>query len=166
MLATTRPAFGLQVIPSELRRLALTFAALGQLLEQDPEALRKRAGEPSGAHRFQPVRLASDLTWDHLARVESHRYALPGVLTDIQPRRHYLDGSLAAHVLGTIGEIRKEQLETRRFARYRAGEVIGQSGIEALLESLLRGREGGLNVVVDAAGRALYSLPHSVQRPM
>ena len=164
VLATTRPAFGLQVIPSELRRPELTFAALGQLLEQDPEALRKRAGEPSGARRFQPVRLASDLTWDHLARVESHRYALPGVLTDIQPRRHYLDGSLAAHVLGTIGEVRKEQLETRRFARYRAGEVIGQSGIEAVLESHLRGREGGLNVVVDAAGREIERLDEAEPR--
>jgi penicillin-binding protein 2 len=158
VLATTRPAFGLQVIPSELRRLDLTFAALGQLLEKDPAALRTKAGETRGARRFQPVRLASDLTWDHLARVESHRYALPGVLTDIQPRRHYLDGPLAAHVLGTIGEIRKEQLETRRFARYRAGEVIGQSGIEAVLESHLRGREGGLNVVVDAAGREIERL--------
>ncbi|UCE85762.1 MAG: penicillin-binding protein 2 [Deltaproteobacteria bacterium] len=158
VLATTRPAFGLQVIPSELRRPDLVYAALGQLIEQDPAALRERSGEPRGARRFQPVRLASDLTWDHLARVESHRYALPGVLTDIQPRRHYLQGPLAAHALGTIGEIRKEQLETRRFARYRAGEVIGQSGMESVLESHLRGREGGLNVVVDAAGREIERL--------
>lgn len=155
VLATTRPAFGLQVIPSELRRPELTFGVLGQLLGDEPALLRERVGDPAGLRRFQPVRLASDLTWDRLARVESHRYALTGVLTDVQPRRHYLEGPLAAHALGSIGEIRKEQLATRRFATYRAGDVIGQSGVESVLESELRGRKGGVNVVVDASGREI-----------
>jgi penicillin-binding protein 2 len=155
VLATTRPAFGVEVVPSDLHRPELTFAALGLLLDVDGEALRQRVGQPRGRLRFQPVRLAGDLSFDQRSRVESHLYALPGVITDVRPRRHYVGGDLGAHLLGTLGEIRREQLATRDFADYRQGEVIGQSGIEALLEPSLRGKAGGRNVVVDVAGRVV-----------
>ncbi len=155
VLATTRPAFGVEVMPSDLRRPEVTFAALGLLIDGDAEALRQRVGAPRGRLRFQPVRLAGDLSFDQLARVESHLYALPGVMTGVQPRRHYVAGDLAAHLLGTIGEIRKDQLAARDYADYRSGEVIGQSGVEALLEPRLRGKAGGRNVVVNVAGRVV-----------
>lgn len=158
VLATTRPAFGVEVMPSDLRRPEVTFAALGLLLDGDAAALEKRVGKPRGRLRFQPVRLAGDLSFDQLARVESHLYALPGVMTDVQPRRHYVEGDLAAHLLGTIGEIRKDQLAARDYVDYRSGEVIGQSGAEALLETRLRGKAGGRNVVVNVAGRVVEVL--------
>lgn len=155
VLAATRPAFGVSVMPSDLRSPDRTTAALGMLLDTESEALSERIGSPRGRRRFQPVRLAADLPFDHWGRVESHRFELPGVLTDVRPRRHYVEGELAAHLLGTIGEISADQLRTADHAGYRAGEVIGQSGIERLLESHLRGRAGGRNVVVDVAGRVV-----------
>jgi penicillin-binding protein 2 len=165
VLATTRPAFHLELIPSELRHADRTYAALGQLLGLDPERLRERVGDPKGRVRFQPVRLAADLSWSQLARVESHGFKLPGIFTEIRARRHYPEGVFAAHALGTIGEIDSDQLETRRFAGYRAGHLIGQSGIEALLESHLHGRAGGRNVVVDVAGREVEVLNEMEPRP-
>jgi penicillin-binding protein 2 len=165
VLATTRPAFGVTVMPSDLRRPQRTLSALGMLLDADAAELRERIGSPSGRRRFQPVRLAGDLSYDHRARVESHLYALPGISTDMRPRRHYVDGVLAAHLLGTIGEIQLEQLRTREFRDYRSGEVIGQSGIEKLLEHHLRGRAGGRNVVVDVAGRVVELLEERKPEP-
>jgi penicillin-binding protein 2 len=153
VVATTRPAFGVQVIPNELRGGHRTWEALGQLLDVDPAVLTERFGTPRGSARFRPVTLDGDLSFDRLARVESHRHALPGVVTDVQPRRHYVEGDLAAHLIGTIGEIRPAQLEDEGFAGYRPGDVVGQTGIEARFESHLRGRPGGRNVVVDVAGR-------------
>ena len=155
VLATTRPAFGLQLVPNDLRDPELEYRALSQLIDREVEALREEVGKPRGRRRFQPVRLAGDLSYDQLARVESHLYALPGVFTDVTPRRHYVGGTLGAHVLGYIGEIQRAQLETREFADYRAGEVIGQAGVESLHQASLRGRAGGRNQVVDVAGRVV-----------
>jgi penicillin-binding protein 2 len=152
-LATTRPAFGVQVMPAELRERDLTLAALGNLLDQDPSELSERVGAPKGRRRFQPVRIAKDLPYDLRTRVESHLYALPGVFTDVSPRRYYVGGTLAAHVMGYTGEIQVKQLEKRSFADYRSGDVIGQAGVESRFENILRGRAGGRNVVVDVAGR-------------
>jgi penicillin-binding protein 2 len=152
--ATTRAAFGLEVVPEDLRA-GPTFAALGQLLSADPAVLAAGAKPAKGAARFKPVRLIDDLTPDQLSRIEVHRYALPGVVTDVGPRRDYKDGVLAAHVLGTLGEIRGDQLEREAFAGYRGGDVIGQSGTESMFESVLRGVAGGRNVLVDVAGREM-----------
>ena len=93
VLAQTRAAYGLQLVPNDLREPALAYAALGQLIDRDPESLRQKVGSPRGRRRFQPVRLAGDLSYDQFARVESHLYALPGVFTDRRPRRHYVEGS-------------------------------------------------------------------------
>jgi penicillin-binding protein 2 len=158
VLASTRVAFELDVVPSELRDRERTVALLATLLGDTSERARTGVLEARGRARFQPVRFADDLSFEQLARVESHRFALPGVLTEVYPRREYPYGSLAAHVIGTIGEIRPEQLEEGGFTGYRAGESIGQSGVEALLEPHLRGRAGGRNVVVDVAGRAVEVL--------
>jgi penicillin-binding protein 2 len=158
ILATTRPAYGVQIMPSDLRRADRTYAALGALLEVDPATLSETVGEPRGRARFQPVRLAGDLSEDAYARVESHRFAMDGVLSDTRPRRLYEGGDIAAHLLGYLGEIQREQLETRSFADYRSGEVIGQSGVERWLESELRGHAGGQNVVVNVAGRVIEEL--------
>jgi len=153
VLATTRPAYRLEVIPNDLSSRDRTFAALGQLLGAVPAELDAKAGSSKGIRRFRPRVLADDLDFETLARVESHRFAMPGVRTHVEPRRHYLSGSLAAHLLGTIGEIRADQLEREEFQDYRSGDVIGQTGLEASFEAHLRGREGGRNVVVDVAGR-------------
>lgn len=165
VLATTRPAFGLQAIPHDLRDSDVTFAALAMLLDEDGEALRARVGMPRGRQRFAPVRLAGDLSYDRMARVESHLYALPGVVTDVRPRRYYPAGPLAAHVLGSIGEIGPSQLATREFADYRQGEVIGLTGVEARYQRYLRGRAGGRNQVVDVSGRVVEVLDEVEPQP-
>jgi len=153
VLATTRPAFGVSVLPNELHDPERTLPALAQLLEREVEAIEGRLGRPRGSARFKPVAVATDLSFDELARVESHGHALAGVATDVQPRRHYVEGKLAAHLLGTIGEVRSEQLERDAFRDYRAGDIVGQTGLEAKLEAHLQGRPGGRNVVVDVSGR-------------
>ncbi len=158
LIATTRPAFGVQIIPSELKRREVTLSVLAELLGKDAAELDAKVGKPSGRRRHQPVRIADDLTFEQLARVETHNYALPGVFTDVRPRRHYVYGDLAAHSFGTLGEIRADQLEKRSFAGYQSGEIIGQTGLEAVLERHLRGRAGGRVVVVDVAGREVELL--------
>jgi len=157
-LAASRVAFGVSLIPNELRDRERTVKALGMLIERDRSELAALVGAPSGRKRFQPVVLESDLAPDAHARVATHRYALPGVVLRTVPRRHYIEGARAAHVLGTIGEIGADELDDPDFAGYRAGEIIGQSGLEARLERHLRGRAGGRNVVVDVQGREVEVL--------
>ncbi|HEU4430434.1 MAG TPA: penicillin-binding protein 2 [Myxococcota bacterium] len=158
VIATWRSSRALRVVPNDLVNRERTFAALGQLLGARGAELDERSGPSRGLARFRPVTLVEDLDWERLARVESHGYALPGVETFEHPRRFYPGGPLAAHLLGTLGEIQAGQLALPEFATYRQGEVIGQSGLEARYEAHLRGEVGERQVVVDAAGREIEVL--------
>ena len=157
-IAASRLAYGVDVIPHELRNKWRTFSALGAILGEDPEALARRVGEPRGRRRFQPVTLAKDLPHAVRAQVAAHRYAMPGVELVRQPLRDYVYDDLAAQLLGRIGEIGQKELGKDAYQDYRSGEVIGKTGLEATHESHLRGRAGGENLVVDVAGREIDTI--------
>ncbi|MDE0884245.1 MAG: penicillin-binding protein 2 [Myxococcota bacterium] len=154
-LATTRPAYRIRVIPNELGNAEREYRVLAEFLERDSSEFSEAVGTPRGRRRFQPVALATDLSYFQHAQVESHRYGLPGIVTDTTPRRHYPGKASAAHLLGSIGEIDSKKLALDITPKYRAGDVVGKSGLESGHESHLRGKVGGRNIVVDVAGREI-----------
>jgi penicillin-binding protein 2 len=94
-----------------------------------------------------------------IARVEEHRALLPDVQLEVEPRRRYRFGPLAAHLLGYVGEVRdNETLGEGALAVYAPGDMIGRAGVEALAEEQLRGRHGRKVVEVNAAGHIVGAL--------
>jgi penicillin-binding protein 2 len=86
-----------------------------------------------------------------------HTQSFPGVETPSNYLRAYPQGALAAHLLGNMGEISKEQLKERRFKGYAQGDLVGQGGLEWSYDRWLRGRDGVAKVEVDAFGRPKQS---------
>lgn len=77
----------------------------------------------------------------------------PGMGVAELPVRRYPQGALGSEFLGLLGEISGRQLKQTHYRGYRAGELIGQSGVEATYDRLLRGILRGTQIVVDALGR-------------
>ncbi|HEB88879.1 MAG TPA: penicillin-binding protein 2 [Deltaproteobacteria bacterium] len=154
-IAASRPAFGVDVIPYEVRNPWRTYSVLGAILARDPREIAATVGQPRGRRRFQAVALEKDLARVEHAKIATHRYAMPGVELHRKPLRDYVYGSLAAQLLGTIGEVGPKELKSEAFADYRQGETVGKTGIEAANEEHLRGRAGGVNLIVDVGGREI-----------
>jgi penicillin-binding protein 2 len=76
-------------------------------------------------------------------------------------RRIYPAGALAAHVVGYVGEITREELEYQRDLYYQAGDVIGKNGMESMYEEQLRGTVGEQVVEVDSRGRPLRNVNYN-----
>ena len=72
--------------------------------------------------------------------------------------RAYPQEALAGQVIGYVGEVTAEDLETLAGAGYRAGDVVGRSGLEYGAEDLLRGTPGWTLVAVapDASETVLF----------
>jgi penicillin-binding protein 2 len=100
-----------------------------------------------------------------MAAVEETRPDLPGLEVMIEPLRHYPHGTLAAHLLGYAGEINDAELVERSEQGYRAGDLIGRSGVERSYEEVLRGRDGAEFVVVNAMGRRVSTISEGPPRP-
>jgi penicillin-binding protein 2 len=84
--------------------------------------------------------------------VQEHAPSYPGVEVSDEYLRAYPNGNLAAHILGHVGPISAEQLETRHFKGYESGDIVGYDGLEWTYDAWLRGRDGVAKVEVDAQG--------------
>jgi penicillin-binding protein 2 len=154
-LVDNRPAFTLSLIPRELdedgeRRAAVlgrVSALLGIPYRELVEAIGRVPGDSNA-----PVRVRRGLTLEDVAKVEEWKLELPGVIVEVEPQRVYPTSRFAAHLLGYVREVNDEQL---RQGRYRRGDMVGQTGLERLLDDHLRGRDGGESIEVDAVGRHL-----------
>ncbi len=104
---------------------------------------------------WQRLVVDADADFEVVSKLEEHRSEFPDVYIEMRPRRRYLAGAAASHVLGYLGEITTEELESGVFAEdgYASGMVVGKTGIERQYESELQGRRGLRYVEVDARGR-------------
>jgi penicillin-binding protein 2 len=100
-----------------------------------------------------------DVSRKAMSYILEHIASFPGVEIPPNYLRSYPQGSLAAHLLGNMGEITKEQLKEQRFKGYSPGDVVGQSGLEWSYDRWLRGRDGVAKVEVDAFGRPKQHAP-------
>jgi penicillin-binding protein 2 len=158
ILVDIRPGFSLAIIPEDIRDMDETLAALSQLLGYDKGILEERVEMAESEPPFRPIILVRDMTRDQLAAVESHRFYLPGVVVQIEPRRSYEWPAFAAHLIGYVGEIDERQLKDSRYVGYRQGDYLGKYGVEQQWERVLNGQRGGRQVEVDSAGRQLRVL--------
>jgi penicillin-binding protein 2 len=86
-----------------------------------------------------------------------HTQQFPGVEIQRNSLRSYPLGTMAAQVLGHLGEVSAEQLKDRHFKGYSPGDVVGQDGLEWTYDKWLRGHDGIARIEVDAFGRPKQS---------
>lgn len=77
---------------------------------------------------------------------------------EIDNVRTYAFGEKFAHVLGYVGEISEQQLKSTEYKVYHLGDRIGQSGIEAQYEKILKGIDGGEIIEVNSQGQKIRTL--------
>jgi len=152
-LVRNRPCYNLYVIPEEAQDESELARRMNDLIGMDPDRIRQRLAVTSPAQRFKSVCVGRDISRDQVAVIETHRFNLPGVLVKVKPERHYVYGTLAAHLLGYLGEINEKQLASGRYPDNGPGDLVGKAGIEERWQHALQGKQGGKRVEVDAAGR-------------
>ena len=131
---------------AELRRLA---RVTGVPLYEIARGIKARRGDP-----LTPVIVREAASEPMVAYLSEHANAFPGV--SVLGRtyvRHYPYHSLAAQLLGYVGEISGSQLKRSAKSGYHAGDQLGQAGVEASYDQYLRGVAGTARLHVDARNR-------------
>jgi len=138
---------------------------LAELLTVPSKTIREKLDDPR-VSPYTPVPVATDVSYEALAYVSEHREDFPGVRAEPLAIRSYVNGSVAAHVLGYVGEINEEELTAQaESAHYELGDTIGKSGVELTYESDLRGEAGENRVEVDSTGRVLRTISSKNPKP-
>jgi penicillin-binding protein 2 len=160
-LVDNRPAFTLSLIPRELEDRDTVLARLSVLLKIPITELQETL-ERVPPDSIRPVRVRRGLSLEDVTKVEERKLELPGVIVEAEPQRVYPTSTFAAHLLGYVREVSEEQLKQ---GRYRRGDMIGQAGLERLLDEYLRGRDGGERIEVDALGRPVQVMRREEPNP-
>ncbi len=152
LLVNNAPSFNLYAVPGDLRDLDYAASRLATLIDLPPEEIHRRLkGKREDA--YLQVKIKNNLSMTEVARVEAHRLELPGVHIEVEFKRNVIDETLAAHLLGYVGEVSQKQLASKRYPGLKQGDVIGQYGIEQTYDADIRGVPGRKMIEVDALGQ-------------
>ena len=157
VFAANRISFALAIVSNETGSTEIddtdsSIDRLSALLDRDPEAMRERVGQRSGAS-IQGIEILSGLTLPELTLVAERVDEFPGVSWYTKPERDYPTGELTSHIVGYVGDITPEELQVLFNEGYTATSVLGKGGIEKQYDGLLRGTDGRRFRTVDARGR-------------
>lgn len=122
-----------------------------------------------------PYTFAEDVPMEIVSIIKENSDAYPGVDISIDSYREYADGTIAPHLIGTVGvisedeyaarsaetrellsnnELTEEEREQIENSAYAMDDDIGKSGVELVMEDYLRGTAGEKTVVIDTDGNS------------
>ncbi len=126
------------------------------LEDRAPADQRRVAGvryemEQRGFNYNVPYTFSSDISIDAVIAIKEHSYELPGVDIVETAIRNYENGTVAPHIIGTIGPIYREEWDGQdlRSQGYEMDDLLGKEGVERAFESVLRGQNGSREIHIE-----------------
>ena len=155
-IVDNRTSLALQVNPQKLpllpARRRAELARLGALAHMSPRQVRRTMHEQLAVAGGAPVTLRRNVGYDLVYYLQENQDRFPGVQVQRVFVRNYPHGTLAAHVLGIVGEINEEELKEARYRHLQPGDEIGKGGVEQTYDRYLRGKPGLTRIQVNALG--------------
>ena len=161
------PAYRIILIPADVPdgEEAALAETLSEVFDRPDWEIAQEILERKGSNDpLRPLVIADDPTNSVVFDISTRRADLPGVQIETVSKRRYQHSEQLAHVVGYIHWITEAEYEALADERYLYSDKIGQTGLEASYESVLRGVPGRRQVEVDAVGRELGVL--SAEEPL
>ncbi len=107
--------------------------------------------------KYEIINVASDISQETVADISEHMADMDGVDIAESTIRVYNDAVYFAPIIGYTGKAQTEQLDQLRQQDpyYDANDLVGRTGIEASMESVLHGKKGVTDMYVDSYGQIL-----------
>jgi penicillin-binding protein 2 len=159
ILVDNYPSVSCFLLRDQVKDLAADIPLIARGLDlpvdQVQSTVRRYASSPS----YDSILLKQDITPDEQAFIDAHRNELPELeMRDTQRRLYPRDG-FAAHLIGYVGEVSEEDLNSSKYDFYEPGDVVGKSGVEETYDGWLRGTDGSRDVVVNSHGKEVDDHP-------
>ena len=153
-LVQNTDSFVVSITPGEIPRSDVSdlIGKVAAIIGIPREQIDRRI--PSSVYYlYQPVEIASNVSFNIIAALAEQVDSLPGVSWESKPVRNYMELGSLSHIIGYVGSITRDELTMLYNRGYQQGNIIGKSGIERQYDELLRGTEGRVTRTVDARGR-------------
>jgi penicillin-binding protein 2 len=157
VLVENRTSLALQLntqkLPQDPTEQKAELAQLGKLAHMSLRKVRRTIKEQEEIAAGAPVTLRQDVGYDLVYYLEENQRRFPGVAVQRVFVRDYPDGSRAAHVVGSVGEVSEEELKEAPYKGLEPGDEVGKGGVEYTYDRYLRGEPGLTKIQVNALGQ-------------
>lgn len=155
VIATNRASYKVYLTPNLLdtERDLKKLATLLELTPEENQALINKIAKVPDRRRTQQLEIFKDVSRERLAILETYEKDFPGLDVVAVPVRMYPYNELAAHAIGYVNEVNRDDLKTLKKKGYSVGDVVGRMGIERAFESELRGQGGYMESIIDVQGQ-------------
>jgi penicillin-binding protein 2 len=157
VLVDNRTSLALQLntlkLPEDPAEEKAELTQLGQLAQMSLRKMRKTISEQEEVAAGAPVTLRKDVGYDLVYYLEENQRRFPGVTVQRVFVRDYPDGTRAAHVVGSVGEVSGEELKEAPYKGLEPGDEVGKGGVEYTYDKYLRGEPGLTKIQVNALGQ-------------
>lgn len=117
-------------------------------------------------NKSSPITLAVNVSDKTMAVIEEEPEKYAGIYVEPDYVREYPGGVTFSHVVGYIGKINDSDLEDYKEYGYKAGDIVGKTGLEQALELSLKGTEGKRTVETDLGTGLVLSVLDSEVEPI
>jgi penicillin-binding protein 2 len=157
VLVDNRTSLALQLntqkLPEDAAEQKAELTRLGKLAHMSLAKVRRTIREQEEVAAGAPVTLRKDVGYDLVYYLEENQRRFPGVQVQRVFVRGYPDGSRAAHVVGSVGEVSEEELKETAYKGLEPGDEVGKGGAEYTYDKYLRGQPGLTKIQVNALGQ-------------
>jgi penicillin-binding protein 2 len=140
-------------VPQATGDLLRRYERLGNVLQLAPTTINQRVVDSIVQVPYANIRVKTGVPAAQRDYIEERHEGFPGVTVEQLYVRTYPNKTMAAQLLGTVGQITQKQLDDKKtFKGIAGGTDIGQTGLESEYDKALRGTDGQYRIEVNAAG--------------
>lgn len=105
----------------------------------------------NGYSNTKAIQICKNMSRESAMELSEKNANFAGIDIVTEPVISYMSGSLASHILGTVGKIKQEELSGKEDT-YNMNDIIGKTGIQYVFEDLLKGKNGIRQIDMDIDG--------------
>jgi len=160
-LASYKQLVTIGLVPNQIADEEQVVEQLSQIIPMTPDLIRQEIAQ-ARPDWFVPL---ADMDFEDSVQYHDTVLALAGVQRRARPVRTYTSGVSGAHIMGTMGVIPADRLDSYKIQGYQGDEIIGLSGVEGWGEPFLAGRRGGRLVTLSGGNKVVSEIAAAPTRP-
>ncbi|MFB0519056.1 MAG: penicillin-binding protein 2 [Acidobacteriota bacterium] len=165
LLAGNRPSYNIAIYRSEFNSAREALSNITSFFPLRPEEATAALQNDRSIPLNRPLVIRGDASFEEVTLVESRKVVYPNLLVEVEPKRLYPYHQLAAPMIGYIGELSPNEINDPAYRRFKAGDLVGQLGIEKTYNHYLAGIDGWIKQMVNSKGSQVRVLQRREPQP-
>ena len=157
LLATNKKVFDIYIVPEKTNSINSSLNLLAKFIKIDFITRRKIIDLSKITKKFQKIKVAENINWETLEKIEANKYNLPGIGIDEDYMRIYPLNEFFSHILGYISKPNQKELSLP-FISNMPNLDIGKEGLEKSFNPSLVGKAGQREIEVNSNGRIIREI--------